>query len=89
MKYYRLFTILLVMLVGLFLSCSSNSTNKNSVVQELTDDAVASVSGIIDQSCASDPTIKFSYYLPKSFVKDKKYPVLLLFDPQGDAHFAI
>ena len=89
MKYYRLFTILLVMLAGLFLSCSSNSTNKNSVVQESTDNAAGSVSGIIDKSCASDPAIKFSYYLPKSFVKDKKYPVLLLFDPQGDAHFAL
>ena len=89
MKYYRLFTLFLVILVGLFLSCSSNSTNKNSVVQESTDNAAASVSGIIDQSCASDPTIKFSYYLPKSFAKDKNYPVLLLFDPQGDAHFAI
>jgi hypothetical protein len=77
------------MLVGLFLSCSSNSTNKNSVVQESTDKAAASVSGIIDQSCASDPTINFSYYLPKSFAKDKKYPVLLLFDPQGEAHFAL
>jgi hypothetical protein len=89
MKYYRLFTFVLVILSGLILSCSSNSNNEKTSTTETTETTSGSTSGIIDQSCSLDPNIKFSYYLPKSFEEGKKYPILLLFDPQGDGHFAI
>ena len=89
MKYYRLFTWILFLFIGLLLSCSSNSTNKNQAVKNNANNTALPASGIIDQSCLSDPNISFSYYLPKSYTEGRKYPVLLLFDPHGDAHFAI
>ncbi len=89
MKYYRLFMLLMVLMTGLFLSCSSNSVSKQSSESKNTESIDQATSDIIDRSCSLDPTIQFSYYLPKSFLEGKKYPVLLLFDPHGDAHFAI
>lgn len=89
MKYYRLFMLLFALITGALLSCSS-STNKNqSSEQDKTESVSNATSGIIDQSCSMDPNIQFSYYLPTSYAEGKKYPVLLLFDPQGDAHFAL
>jgi hypothetical protein len=89
MKYYRLFMLLLISITSLLLSCSSNSNKNQTSVQNNTDSVNQASSGIIDRSCTLDPAIQFSYYLPKSYKEGNKYPVLLLFDPQGDAHFAL
>jgi predicted esterase len=89
MKYYKIFAFILLVLLGLILSCSSNSNKEKVSSTETTETSGGSTSGIIDQSCSLDPNIKFSYYLPKSFEEGKKYPILLLFDPQGNGHFAI
>ncbi len=89
MKYYRLFMLLLITITSLLLSCSSNSNMNQTSVQNNTDSVNQATSGIIDRSCTLDPAIQFSYYLPKSYKEGNKYPVLLLFDPQGDAHFAL
>lgn len=89
MKYYRLFMLLLILITSSLLSCSSSTTTNQSVEQSKTATATKAVAGIVDQSCSLDPNIQFSYYLPTSYSEGKKYPVLLLFDPQGDAHFAL
>jgi hypothetical protein len=89
MKYYRLFMLLLILMTGSLLSCSSNSNNKQTSEQNNADSVKQATSSIIDQSCTLDPSIQFSYYLPESYKVGNKYPVLLLFDPQGDAHFAL
>ena len=89
MKYYRLFMLLIVLITGLLLSCSSGTTNNQASETNQTTAALKTSSGIIDKSCSLDPTIQFSYYLPKSYSEGKKYPILLLFDPQGDAHYAL
>jgi poly(3-hydroxybutyrate) depolymerase len=89
MKYYRLFMLLLISITSLLLSCSSNSNKNQTSVQNNTDSVNQANSGIIDRSCTLDPSVHFSYSLPKSYKEGNKYPVLLLFDPQGDAHFAL
>lgn len=81
--------LLLISITSLLLSCSSNSNNKQPLVQNNIDSVNQATSDIIDKSCTLDPSIQFSYYLPKSYKEGNKYPVLLLFDPQGDAHFAL
>jgi predicted esterase len=89
MKYYRLFTAILILFTVLLLSCSSSSNKNNQSEKVNVVNTALVTSGIVDRACASDPNISFSYYLPKSYSEGKKYPVLLLFDPHGDAHFAI
>ena len=81
--------LLLILMTGSLLSCSSSTNSNQSSEQSKTATATKVVSGIIDQSCSLDPNIQFSYYLPTSYTEGNKYPVILLFDPQGDAHFAL
>ncbi len=89
MKYYRLFMLLIILMTGSLLSCSSSSNKNHSSEQDKAEAVSNATSDIIDQTCSLDPNIQFSYYLPASYAEGKKYPVLLLFDPQGDAHFAL
>jgi predicted esterase len=34
-------------------------------------------------ACATDPTQTYTLYIPSSFSKDRRWPVLLVFDPRG------
>ena len=34
-------------------------------------------------SCASDPSQTYTLYLPPGFTNDRRWPVLLVFDPRG------
>ncbi len=34
-------------------------------------------------ACASDPTQTYTLYIPSTFANDRRYPVLLVFDPRG------
>lgn len=89
MKYCRIIFSTTISLALFFVSCSNQTEKKNLQENEEKASTLNSTSAIIDKACSSDATIAYSYYLPKNYSAGKKYPVLILFDPHGDAHFAI
>ena len=54
-------------------------------VPRLTLEAGKMLEGI---ACASDPTQTYTLYLPRGFTNDRRWPVLLVFDPRGRSEHA-
>ena len=41
------------------------------------------------QACQQDLNLHYSIYYPQQFNEKEKFPVLILFDPQGDSDFPL
>lgn len=85
----RLF--LLMCLVGL-ISCSEKKEEKKDLpAAEVSTSAPIEKAGNIFsfQPCQLDANLHYSVYYPTRFQRKEKFPVLILFDPQGDPDFAI
>lgn len=85
----RLF--LLICLVG-FISCSEKKVEKTEAHTAAVDPtAPPEKAGNIFsfQPCQLDANLHYSVYYPTRFESKEKFPVLILFDPQGDPDFAL
>jgi len=74
----------LVIFIFLTLSCSS-SQNKNSANK--TSQEKGKVIPVI--SCLKDPAKSYSLYLPSNYSPEKKFPLILAFDPQGSGNLPV
>lgn len=71
------------MLLATF-SCTSANQNKDNFIKRIS-------KGVVQDSivCKNAPEISYCLYIPKSYQVDKKYPLLLAFDPHGDGRLPV
>jgi len=70
-------TFILVACILLLWSCSSKSQDQPRAPKQL------NPGNISKYLCATDSSISYYLYLPKNFVKDNDYPVLVVLDPKA------
>ena len=81
------FSLVLVITAFFVLSCNSsqNRSSANNISTTLQEKGKV----IPDISCLKDPTTRYSLYLPSGYTKDKKYPLILSFDPHASGKLPV
>jgi hypothetical protein len=77
----NIFTKLHLLIGILLISCSGTHSSKNTQTPELEKGKV-----IPSVACVKNVSHTYALYLPKSFVADKKYPLILCFDAHGSGY---
>jgi len=83
-KGYLSICLLLSLLLS---SCSSGQSRRNSGLPGIKPLENGKVTPAV--ICIKDPATSYSVYLPKSYSEQKKFPVILAFDPQGSGNIPV
>lgn len=85
--------IILVVNLLLLISCGNRDIKTDGVSQEKSEviTTVKFVAGSLTAHipCADDANISYALYIPSSYKEGEKLPLLIVFDPHGDALFPI
>ena len=83
----KTFLTFLVIFSFLVLSCSSSQNRTSANTANHSSQEKGKV--IPDISCLKDPSKSYSLYLPSDYSAEKKYPLILAFDPQGSGNLPV
>jgi hypothetical protein len=81
--------LFLVLVISAIIALSCNSS-QNRISANTTNDTQQEKGKVIpDISCLKDPSIRYSLYLLSNYSAEKKYPLILAFDPQGNGNLPV
>ena len=83
----RAFFLYLIIFSFIVLSCQSSHTRTsgNGYIDKLQEKGKV----VPDISCLKDPSKSYSLYLPSDYSAEKKYPLILAFDPHGSGNLPV
>ncbi|MEI6851654.1 MAG: hypothetical protein WCL06_02385, partial [Bacteroidota bacterium] len=77
----NIFTKIPLLIGILLISCSGTHSSKNKEIPELEKGKVIS-----SVACVKNVSHTYAIYLPKAYVADKKYPLIICFDAHGSGY---
>jgi hypothetical protein len=81
--------LFLVLVISAIIALSCNSS-QNRISANTTNDTKQEKGKVIpDISCLKDPSKRYSLYLPSNYSAEKKHPLILAFDPQGNGNLPV
>ena len=72
-----------------FLALSCNNSQNRSSANNLNNTPQEKGKVIPEISCLKDPSKSYSLYLPSNYSAEKKYPLILAFDPHGSGNLPV
>jgi predicted esterase len=78
-----------VLVIAAFFVLSCNSSQSRSSANNVNNTLQEKGKVIPDTSCLKDQTTRYSLYLPSGYTTDKKYPLILAFDPHASGNLPV